>query len=455
VSEFGIRLDAAADPDEIARITGLPPHSVRRELAQGFLARGLTRGTAERMVAELKSAGLDATVQPDAPGAPRIDPLRTQQGFAAIAPPKVTEPIHGAPPRATLNAPPPVKPASPPVDRRPPARRASGPQPSVTPRRQRVTQPVRTEARLTPPTLLPAPAPPARTPWFSAGALIILSGVLVAWAWSGRDAAINALRQAEKAYAAKNYAVASAAAERASNAGAEPWATRLKAAIKAGPRVDSAEARLARGDVRGAQQDLIAARAIAPDDRRTLQLILRMREASAFVAAPASAPPSQAASTAPESFAPTTPRSAASVAPESAAPESVAPESAAPKSVAPESAAPESAASAAPKSAAPASAAPESVAPASVASAPPVKLAYPPTRGAKDRSTIARLKVVCATPGEIMVNGKATRQLVPGWVEVKPGRHKLAVRDGNGRVFGMRKVKVAAGRRATVRLRDE
>lgn len=67
---------------------------------------------------------------------------------------------------------------------------------------------------------------------------------------------------------------------------------------------------------------------------------------------------------------------------------------------------------------------------------------------------MARLKVVCDTPGEILVNGKATRQLVGGWIEVKPGRHKLSIRDGNGRVFGLRKVKVAAGRRATVRLRD-
>lgn len=483
MTEFGIRLDTVADPEEIARITGLPAATLRHEVERGVIAQGLSQRDAERMVANLSAAGIDATAERGA-----MDPLRTQEGFAAIAPPKVTQPLHGAPPRPTLDAPPPFPSASPPIDRRPPPleggpppkSRISTPAPAAPPiRPARETRPLgRAEPASIPPRRAsrtqPVPAPSPRTPWIIAGALIILSGALVAWAWRQRGAGLNALRQAEAAYAAKDYAAARRAAQRAAAAGADPWAARLLAAITAGPRVDAAETRLAQGDLQRAQQELIAARAIAPEDPRTLRLILRLREARTAVAAapvsrtiPSTAPvrvaPASVASDSPPSQAPPSVADApANTAPESTAPESTAPEGAAPESTAPESAAPPSAAKPAPPSVAPPSVAPPSVeapasvAPPSVAKPPPsARSAQPPSAGAKDRSTVARLKIVSPIAGEVLVNGKGTRQTVPGWVEVRAGRHTLAIRTGDGRVVGERMVKVAAGRRATVRLREE
>ena len=54
--------------------------------------------------------------------------------------------------------------------------------------------------------------------------------------------------------------------------------------------------------------------------------------------------------------------------------------------------------------------------------------------------------------GEIVVDGDRVSVAVPGWIEVQPGRRKIAIRGVDGEVHGLRAVNVQAGRRATVRL---
>lgn len=556
--QFGVRLSQElTDLDQVAAAMGLSTDAVQREMAEGYLARGLSRTVAERMVADLATAGLSAEVFSQGLGASplKADPatprlgglggLRPRNGLSGLSKGRLGGPrglpglgLGRAPTTTILGPPAPAEPetarvdaVAPPVDLPPPValpasvdlppislpppmsdaelmpslkvddpaalpppkvldvpseRRQTGPVSMPAPSAPRVTRPTRSN---TPTPAQPRPQPPSsdpprtldaararqvraamaasaprlaaqspslappmpppnstRVPWIVAAILVVASGIFVAWAWSGRDAAVQAMRRGEAAYAKGQYPQARQAAERARALGAEIWADRMTAAATAGPHLDKAIEMLNGDDLDAAQAALSKAQSHAPDHARTLKVTLDLMRQRAAVAPKAR--PVMVASAAPASVAPPSIASAASAAPPSAAP---APASAA--SAAPPSAAPESAASVA---VAPASAAPTT---ATVASEPPVppevRFARPPSRPTRDRSKVARLKIVSDMVGEIVVDGDRVSVAVPGWIEVPPGRRKIAVRGVDGVVRGLRAVKVQAGRRATVRLRAE
>lgn len=462
--QFGIRLNGEPDVEAIVRTTGLDLRIVRRDLAEGFVARGLQRLAAERLIDQLGAAGIDARLEPHAslpPAAPapaglappfNPEVMLTNPGFAAIAPPR--EVISAPPPR--VNTRPAIFPEEKralersPLPQRPPAQPPAGiPQrstaslPAIPPQavRPRISQPIPPTIHMPPPP--PEPVASPRLPWIIAAVMIVVSGVLVAWSWQARNRGVRLLRQADQALEARDYAQAIAAAQKARAKGAGPLADRIEASAGVGARLDAVERQIARGALDEAQRELQAIRTAAPQDPRTLALSLQVAEARLGVAPAAPATVTAAlASEAP----PSTAADPVDAAPDSAAQDAGVPDAA---PAAPDTAALATDAPIAPPSDAPPTEPPPSPASDAPPSAPPRSAA---TERAADRSTVARLKIVSTPPAEILVDGQTTHLKTPSWIEVAPGRHTLSLRAPNGKEYAERQLKVVGGRQAVVKL---
>lgn len=451
MQQFGVRIAGhVPDTGRVARLAapliGQPESEISAELSRsGQLVAELSQPEAEALVTQLGELGLEVFIDP-VPGTPpkkkraTTDPLHGLASLSAAVPLADALEVQGDEGSTGLFNDPDDSVEKPPRVR--PSQEMEPVQPRVLPPVSGPIDPFREAATGLPPPIEGAPPlidimpPTPSTPpvaaaveppeapessgsgrWVVLVVLLLLAAGAV-WYFTRPGDHATTLANARAAAAVGQYDKALSLAAQARADGAdEALVGEVMKAAQAGPLLDAAETHLAARAWDKARASLDAAADLSPELPRLAGLRVRL-ERDAPGPSAALAQPKTVASAAPVTVA--------------AAP-ATAPRVAAPRTAAPESAAPPSVAAPAPRTAAPEE------------SSTGREPAQP--RG----KSSARLRIDAPRRAAIFVDGRKTGRYTPSTVRLRPGDHRIVLRNpDNGQLWAEREVRAVAGRSSRI-----